>query len=492
MASGFIDGIFQRDTLSDIILSIENDVRVTYNNPNFSIEDNENIGQLLKMIAGRENNIWQTIEQVYNSWNRNGAEGLFLDEIFALSGVFREKATSGSGDAVVETGSSAIDSTSVSIGTIFSGENGGQYAATSTQFVSSRVTAYRVVGNNVSLATYNLSVEDLSSGDTYAQSFTLASNTPTARLNFLTSLKTFLETVNPSETNVQLDTDNLILYWGFDEAYELKGLEKTVKLLSTPSLGNRYSLIECVNTETGFNPLGVGGIASISIPPLGYVSVTNLSEFSSGTDVETDAAFVERARSEVDSPRSATRTAIVAGLLANVEGVEKVKFNKTVSTGIVTIVPVIIGGEIADIAQELYRSQPINNVYSGDIQYTVDTEDDDQEVISFSRGVQQQLSVRVRYKTTSNTELTTSEKSTASTNLLDVSESWQLGDKIFNFSLMSAVSSAASYGRFNSLVVEVKKIEEPDTSYSNLDYQADPTELPDLISDNITFVQEIN
>lgn len=251
-------------------------------------------------------------------------------------------------------------------------------------------------------------------------------------------------------------------------------------------------MIECVNTETGFNPLGVGGIASISIPPLGYVSVTNLSEFSSGTDVETDAAFVERARSEVDSPRSATRTAIVAGLLANVEGVEKVKFNKTVSTGIVTIVPVIIGGEIADIAQELYRSQPINNVYSGDIQYTVDTEDDDQEVISFSRGVQQQLSVRVRYKTTSNTELTTSEKSTASTNLLDVSESWQLGDKIFNFSLMSAVSSAASYGRFNSLVVEVKKIEEPDTSYSNLDYQADPTELPDLISDNITFVQEIN
>ncbi|MGK3865282.1 hypothetical protein, partial [Enterococcus faecium] len=86
-ASGFINGIFQRDTLADIILSIENDVRVTYNNPKFSIEDNENIGQLLKMIAGRENNIWQTIEQVYNSWNRNGAEGLFLDEIFALSGV---------------------------------------------------------------------------------------------------------------------------------------------------------------------------------------------------------------------------------------------------------------------------------------------------------------------------------------------------------------------------------------------------------------------
>jgi len=491
MASGFIDGNFQRDTLADIILSIENDVKVAYNNPSFSIEDNENIGQLLKMFAGRENNIWQTIEQSYNVWRRNGAEGPFLDEIFALSGVFREAATAGSGDAVVETDSTAIDSTSVTVGTIFSGENGGQYAATSTQFVSSRVTGYRVVGNNVALATYNLSVEDLSTGTIYTQSFALSSNTPTARLNFLTSLQSFLESVNPSETNIQLDTTNLVLYWGFDEAFELKGLEKTVKLLSTPSLGNRYSLIECVNTETGFNPLGVGGIASISIPPLGYVSVTNISEFSSGSDVETDAAFIERARSVSDSPRSATRSAIIAGLLANVDGIEKVKFDKVVNSGVVSITPVIIGGEIADIAEELYRTQPINNVYSGDIQYTVATEDDDQEVISFSRGTQQQLSVRVRYTTTNNTELRTTEKDLATNNLLDVSEEWQLGDKIFNFSLTSAVSASTSYGRFSSLIVEVKKLEEPDTSYSSLDYQAAATELPDLLSTNITFVQEV-
>ena len=491
MASGFIDGNFQRDTLADIILSIENDVKVAYNNPSFSIEDNENIGQLLKMFAGRENNIWQTIEQSYNVWRRNGAEGPFLDEIFALSGVFREAATAGSGDAVVETDSTAIDSTSVTIGTIFSGENGGQYAATSTQFISSRVTGYRVVGNNVALATYSLSVEDISTGTIYTQSFTLASNTPTARLNFLTSLKSFLESVNPSETNIQLDTTNLVLYWGFDAAFELKGLEKTVKLLSTPSLGNRYSLIECVNTETGFNPLGVGGIASISIPPLGYVSVTNISEFSSGTDVETDAAFIERARSVSDSTRSATRAAIIAGLLANVDGIEKVKFNKVINLGAVNITPIIIGGEIADIAEELYRTQPINNVYSGDIQHTVDTEDEDQEVISFSRGTQQQLSVRVRYSTTNNTELRTEEKTLATNNLLDVSEEWQLGDKIFNFSLTSAVSASTSYGRFSSLVVEVKKLEEPDTSYSSSDYQAAATELPDLLATNITFVQEV-
>ena len=174
MTNGFINGRFERETLSDLILSYENDVRVKYNNPKFSIEDNENIGQLLKMLAGRENNFWQTLEEVYNSWSRNGAEGAFLDEIFALSGVFREKATSGSGDAVVETNSSAIDSTSVAIGTVFSGTNGGQYAATSTQFISSRVTAYKVDGKSVSLATYNLIVEELKTSKDFRGSFTLS------------------------------------------------------------------------------------------------------------------------------------------------------------------------------------------------------------------------------------------------------------------------------------------------------------------------------
>ena len=491
MTNGFINGRFERETLSDLILSYENDVRVKYNNPKFSIEDNENIGQLLKMLAGRENNFWQTLEEVYNSWSRNGAEGAFLDEIFALSGVFREKATAGSGDAVVETTSSSIDSTSVAIGTIFSGTNGGQYAATATQFVSSRVTAYRVDGKSVSLAIYNLAIEELKTGKEVRGSFTLSDGSDAARLNFLKSLKTFLGGINSEEKNIYLDEDNLVLYWGFDSAYELKGLTNTVKLLSSPSLGNRYSLIECVNTQTGFNPLDKGGIGSISIPPAGYVSVTNLSEFSSGSDVETDAAFVERARSEVDSPRSATRNAILAGLLANVDGIEKLKFDKSVSQGIVSVTPVIIGGEIQDIAEELYRTQPINNVYSGDIQFTINTEDDDQEVISFSRGKQQQLGVRVRYKTTTNTELSSQEKVLAKTNLTNLSESWKLGENIFNFSLTSAVSAAVTYSRLRSLVVEVKKLEEPDSAYSSADYQADSTELPDLLAENIQFVQEL-
>lgn len=489
MANGLTSSGFQIDSLSQNIISYEQDLKSAYKNPRFSIEDNENIGQLLKVIANRETKVWQAIQQVYNIWTRNGAEGIFLDEMFALNGIFRRGATSGSGDAVIQTDNTALDTTTIAAGTLFSAENGLQYATQTSQVVSNRVTAYRVVGGNVSLATYNLSVTNTITGVDYSQSFTLSSASAAARLTFINSLKTFLQSVNPAETNIYVDEPTLTLYWGFDEAYELRGLSQTVNLRCTPTLGNRYTLVECVATTTGFNPLNVGEITNLTPVPTGYLSVTNISKFSSGSDIETDAAFIERARQETDSPRSSTRAAIVAGLLSNVSGIERVTFNKSISGGIVTVTPIIVGGEIEDIAKELYRTQPINNRYSGTTTYQIQTEDGEVEDIQFTRGVEQQLSVRVTYSTVLNTPLNDSEENTAKSNLADLSESWQLGDKIFNFSLMSAVSGAAAYGRFKSLLVEVKELEQPDSAYSSADYQSLDSELPTLQQDNITFVQ---
>lgn len=489
MSNGLTSSGFQIDSLSQNIISYEQDLKSAYKNPRFSIEDNENIGQLLKVIANRETKVWQAIQQVYNIWTRNGAEGIFLDEMFALNGIFRRGATSGSGDAVIQTDNTALDTTTIAAGTLFSAENGLQYATQTSQIVSNRVTAYRVVGGSVSLATYNLSVTNTITGVDYTQSFTLNSASTAARLTFINSLKTFLQSVNPAETNIYVDESTLTLYWGFDEAYELRGLSQTVNLRCTPTLGNRYTFVECVATTTGFNPLNVGEIINLTPVPTGYLSVTNVSKFSSGSDIETDAAFIERARQETDSPRSSTRAAIVAGLLSNVSGIERVTFNKSISAGIVTVTPIIVGGELEDIAKELYRTQPINNRYSGTTTYQIQTEDGEVEDIQFTRGVEQQLSVRVTYSTALNTPLNDSEENTAKSNLADLSESWQLGDKIFNFSLMSAVSGAVSYGRFKSLLVEVKKLEQPDSAYSGADYQSLDSELPTLQQDNITFVQ---
>ena len=198
-------------------------------------------------------------------------------------------------------------------------------------------------------------------------------------------------------------------------------------------------------------------------------------------------AFTERADQLSDSPRSCTRPAVISGLLNNVPGVEKVSVDKVVENGIVKVTPIVIGGETNKIAEELYKKQPIDNVFSGNVSYVVDTLDNKTEEIRFSRGETQQLSVRVSYRTTTNISLTETEQKAISDNLVDLSESWQLGSKIFNFTLLSTVSGSVVSNKFAQLLVETKKVEDPDSAYSSADYQADPTELPDLITTNISY-----
>lgn len=489
MASGFTSAGFQRDTLAEIITQWEDDLKTAYNNPKFSVEDNENMGQLVKVAANREFKNWQALEQCYNGWTANGAEGIFLDEIFALNGIFRESATSGTGDAVVRTDNQATNTTSIVAGTIFSGENGVQYASTASTLVSSRVTAFRLAGKTTPLNTYSLTINRIDEGTTHKADFTLSATDNTSVMTFLTAIKTFLLTVNPDETNIYIDPVKFILYWGFNGAYELKGLESDVEFISTPSLGDRYTKVEATGITTGFNPLGVGELTGMSILPTGYISVTNIQPFGSGTDVESDAAFTERALTIADSPRSSTRSAVITGILNNVEGVERIKFDKQVVDGRMQLTPVIIGGETADIAEELYRTQPIDNFYYGSISYTVATEDDSTEEIKFDRGNSIQMSIRITYATVTKVELSDNEKSTAITNLTDLSQKWQLGSKIFNYSIQAAVGDAVDFGRFETLLVEMKQFDEPDSAYSSATFQAAATELPQLVDSNISFVQ---
>ena len=76
-------------------------------------------------------------------------------------------------------------------------------------------------------------------------------------------------------------------------------------------------------------------------------------------------------------------------------------------------------------------------------------------------------------------------------NLVNLGQRWQLGSKIFNYSLQAAVGEAVDFGRFEALTVEIKRFDEPDTAYSTATFQALPTELPQLIDSNINFVQEL-
>lgn len=478
-----------RDTLQETIEGIEKDLQDAFGNPSISAEDDENLGNLIKVLANRENLACQAIEQLWSYSTLNGAEGAFLDEIFALNGTFRQTATASSGFAVVETDSGADNTTAIEAGTIFGTTTDKSYANTTEASVSERVCAYSLTGSDISIGSYSFSVTNRSTDEEYNTIIALAESTSTARLSFLTTLQTFLQSVNTDESNIYLDETNVVLYYGFDSAYELVGLEQNINLEITPSLGNRFTLVEVTATETGYNYLRAGEVISISPLPTGYVSITNLDVFSTGSEIETDAAFIERAQATSDSPSSSTRPAIISALLDNVDGVESVKINKEVIDGVVYVTPIVIGGEGQDIAEELYLKQPIDCIFSGELSYTVTTSDGDPETVYFTRGTETPLSVKITYITTNGTTFTDTEQDDIITNLTDLAEEWSMGSKIYNAQLTAAIYNAVDYNRLTSLVVQVKLLDDDVTAYTSSDYESGSSELPSLVEDNIVFVR---
>ena len=86
---------------------------------------------------------------------------------------------------------------------------------------------------------------------------------------------------------------------------------------------------------------------------------------------------------------------------------------------------------------------------------------------------------------------TEAEISTISDNLVALSESWDLGQTIFNYTLAQTVGSSVTVGRFSRLIVETKEKSQPDSSYTTNDYVAASNVLPDLLSSDIVYQLEV-
>lgn len=475
--------------LATLFSEYEKDFQTTFQKPDFRIEDDQNIGQVLKIVADRENKVNQAVLQGYQVKTLNGAEAVFLDELFALRGIFREGKTKSAGVVVVETDTSTTQASVIPKNSLVSASNGNQYKTTADTFITANNTAFKITTNNLPLKSYQFSGVNRITGIPFAFTATLAANTDAAKLTFLEGIKTNLTLINPLEPNLSIDQPSLTLRYGIDVGNVLVGLVQSVDIVAN-GIGNHYTQVPVEAVNAGYFATGSNIVTSMSPTPSGFVDISNPVAFSTGKDIETDAAFIERANALQDQPRSSTAQAIRAALLREVSGVETVVIHKYINpteNDRVEVTPIIIGGDGQKIAEVLENVQPINNVFYGNQSYTVATADGDTEVIRFSRGVTQNLNVRISYTTDVSTILSQVEQDTIKQNLLNFSQEWKIGTKIFNAQLMSAVFSGVVYGRFTTLKVEVKPTTAPDTSYSSADYQSAVTELPSLLEGDIIF-----
>jgi uncharacterized phage protein gp47/JayE len=466
---------FYMPNLSEVLEDNQTDLKNEYGDQ-LNLSDNSYFGMAAKVQAGREFKVWQQLQSVYYSQTKNGAEGIFLDEIAATQGVIRNGKTFGTGDVVIEVDKTSDDIAEIVIGTTFNTLAGTQYTSVTSRTMSDYVIGYKIEGATLTVGTYTLTVTN-SNNLTSSITAALVSNSDADRLVFFNNLKAFFDSALPNDTAtilINTEAGKVGFYVGFNLVltdYLLSGTTSVFKLKQGVNrIGNRFSRSAVIAVEKGYFPLSSGNIKSILPTPTGYVSVTNIAQFFSGSDVETDSAFSIRTEQQSDAPNTGTKPAILAELLAIPE-VVGADLDKVVSptTGVVTVEPILFGGFPEDIARVLYNTQPVNNHYIGDISYSITTEDGKVEVIKFTYGTDLNLSVRISYKPLNGIPLTTNEKILMQEAIESINGSLSAGSAVFNGQLAGLVFDV-NPKRFIKLIIEVKLETDNESLYTDEDY----------------------
>lgn len=500
MTFGLTDSGFEIPNLLDILEEKEIAYKQKYGQ-DFQAIDTNIIWQNAVIEAERELNVWQILESVYYSQTLSGAEGIYLDNALGLQGVYRRQAIAGSGYAVIESNSIVPNTTIIPDTVTFAATNGVIYKVdVATQHKD------RVVGMLVAFSDY--------SGSTISATFnmvnpttgsTLSVNNPTLDTSNNVEVTTFFNSIvtliinNSDNTSSDAfvtnpNTDTVTLHIGYDTDDNLIGVSDPTSMYFDLDVGTKAGSVFVVATETGVNPLGIGGITSVTPTSANYSDITNTEVFTSGSDIETDAEYRARYNRLLDSAQAGTRSAVLS-TVSNVDGVELVKIydNPTAINQdealAFTFNTVVKGGTTSDIAQAIYDSKPINANTSGDIAYSIDTEDGGVEVINFTRPVDTIIDIRITYTTTNNISLSSNEMSAINSSLVSLIDSLDLGTTIFNAQLQGSVFSSLSSGRLTSLTVEVKKSTQTDLSYSSANYIMSYNESVDTTSSNIFYVK---
>lgn len=492
---------FYRPNNSEITEDLQTDMRNTFGG-GLNIGDNSRAGMLIKVQANREFRMWQQLEAVYNSQTKNGAEGEFLDEMYQYQGEVRKGASFGTGNAIVETNKDAIDITPIIAGTTFNAIKGLQYISETARNVGDFVRGYKIDADTLQAGAYTFTITN-SNSITKNETIILANNTDGGRNDFFHLVKVLFEQALPEETAIihEPTSGDTAFYVGFsgnvNEGYFLTGTEEIFKLKFQQNggvlrIGNRYSEISTIASTKGYNPLASNEITSMLPTPQGFVSATNIKDFFSGSDVETDASFSVRVEQQADSPNSGTRPAIIAKVLAIPE-VVGFSLNKTVDvfTGRVEVRPIVFGGASAkDIATALYLSQGINNQFFGSETYTVQTEDGKTEDIQFSYGTDLKMDLRVLYKPQNGIPLATTEQTAIKVSLENVNSVLTVGGTVFNGQLAGAVFDTNPV-RFTEMSVSIR-VTSSGNPYLTDNYIPLSDELPTLDQSRIEIIQDLS
>lgn len=493
---GLTSAGFIRPALSDLINERKSVYRDIFGQ-NINTTEDSVFDKLASIHSKAEYDVWEMMQAVYESQTYQGAEGQYLDDLFNRRGISRRGKTKANGICQLDIDNTVPYNTTYSVGiyTINS-----DFILQEDTLVSGNILAHKMLNSNLVTGSYTFTIVNTTTSVTQTLNITLSDKTPnSSNLNtFFNTIKTFIvdNTINSNNDRIFIDYVNGSMYVGYSDANTLKGLVQRVDFKSTPIIGVRSVYFPVIAQEVGANPVDVGQINTINPQPTGFVKIQNIESFFSGSDVESDGEYRARASATISSPAAATRSAIIDGLLSSVSGVSKVKIfnNPTGSTSPSGIPPykfvtVVYGGETPDISQKLYSLIACSNNTYGTVSYDVTTEDNQIETIYHSKASEKDISIKINYKTQQNRPLADSEKQAILEGMQSQINSYSINPTLYNIQLVGVVQKSLPLINFVSLSVQVKLKTDPDSSYSNVDFNTDIVDVVILDDDQLFFNQ---
>lgn len=483
---------FERRNRTEIISDVTDLFKAQFGT-NIATSDDSVFGQFIATISELVLEQEKLQEEVYYAQTKNGAEGIYLDDLFSKFGVYRQGKTAGTGTVHVRYDATTSDSTLIADTATFSASNGITYNVTADTLLKNKVTGSLIASADITGLTYTAALVNTTTGDTENFSHTLPDLTDPSKLLFLNDFKDFiLNNTTDNASLVFVDSGEVALYVGYNASKQFVGLTEAIVFDVQPNVGKQYSSVEVEANTVGVNELPIGGVIALTPTFAGYLSSTNISAFFAGTNVETDAAFRIRFENEILASSVGTRDGVVQAVL-DIAGVEQVRIydNPTdvdvTEAAKFTFHTVVNGGTDSVIAQAIYDNKPINVGTSGTTSVSVDTLDGDIEVINFSKAVTNDYNVKLSYKTVGNVPLSTSERALVSTNLVSIFDQFSIGGVVYNTQLVSAFLSALPFSRILTVTVETKLTSAGDGSYTTADITLPFNEVADLASEDIVF-----
>lgn len=493
---GLTDNGFILPSLSALIDETKTSLKAVFGE-NFNTQSNTVADKLTSILNEREYQIYLLMSMIFSAQTLQGAEGIYLDDLLGKLGVFRQGETKGSGSVEM-----TLNAT-VPYNMIYSVPSwdidSGNFVLAQDTPVAGNIIAQRILNTDLVTGNYTFTIQNQTTQNTQTLKLTLTTTAvgTTALNSFYASIKQFIvdNTILSNEDLILIDTVEGSIYIGYDTQKNLVGLNSRVDFRTSPVVGNKTITMNVVAVDAGAISREVNTVTSINPTPSGFVAMTNLKEFASGSDVESDNEYRLRAANISSSSGKATRPAVLSALLSQVSGIEKVRIfaNNTGVTDSNGIPPykfetVVYGGATEDISEVLYNTIAVSNATYGTTFYDIVTEDNQIERIYHTKAQSRQLELRITYK---GKVLSTTEQTDINTALINLVEGLSIADTLYNIQLISTVGATISSGRFTSVTVEVKDLADPDSAYTTADVVANIDEVFALNETNINYVQVI-